>query len=48
VHTVLLTIIGLSSESIARSLAEQNIGVWKHTFAYEVGMPDALPEGTDP
>ncbi|WP_165070411.1 aminotransferase class V-fold PLP-dependent enzyme [Marisediminicola senii] len=48
VPTFLLTINGLSAESIARSLAERDIGVWKHTFAYEVGMPEALPEGADP
>jgi cysteine desulfurase family protein (TIGR01976 family) len=48
VPTFLLTIDGLSAETIARALAAKNIGVWKHTFAYEVGMPAALPTGTDP
>jgi cysteine desulfurase family protein (TIGR01976 family) len=48
VPTFLLTIDGLSAETIARALAAKNIGVWKHTFAYEVGMPAALPAGTDP
>jgi cysteine desulfurase family protein (TIGR01976 family) len=48
VPTFLLTIDGLTAETIARALATQNIGVWKHTFAYEVGMPGALPSGTDP
>ena len=48
VPTFLLTIDGLSAESIARSLAAERIGVWKHTFAYEVGLPARLPAGADP
>jgi cysteine desulfurase family protein (TIGR01976 family) len=48
VPTFLLTIDGLSSETIARALAAERIGVWKHTFAYEVGLPARLPAGADP
>ena len=48
VPTFLLTIDGLSAETIARALAARQIGVWKHTFAYEVGLPERLPAGADP
>lgn len=43
VPTFLLTIPGVEAETVARQLADQKISLWRHNFAYEVGLPDALP-----
>lgn len=43
VPTFLLTIPGTDSEVAARTLASWKIALWSHNFAYEVGLPTALP-----
>lgn len=43
VPTFLLTVPDVEAETVARTLADKNISVWRHNFAYEVGLPEALP-----
>lgn len=43
VPTFLFSIDGIPAESIARSLAAENVGVWHHDHWYAVNLPERLP-----
>ena len=43
VPTFLISIDGVEAESIARSLAAENVGVWHHDHWYAVNLPERLP-----
>ena len=47
VPTFLISIDGVEAESIARSLAAQNVGVWHHDHWYAVNLLERLPHKGD-